>query len=94
MRLRAYKDDLDLRISVEDTGAGIPEANLDKVFDRFWQADRVAGGAGLGLGIVKGIVDAHGGTVSVESALGQGTTFHITLPLTAVERRSVPERRS
>jgi PAS domain S-box-containing protein len=94
VRLRARKDDLDLRISVEDTGAGIPEANLAKVFDRFWQADRVAGGAGLGLGIVKGIVDAHGGTVSVESKLGHGTTFHITLPLTAVERRSVPERRS
>ncbi|WP_437590930.1 sensor histidine kinase [Sorangium sp. So ce1000] len=66
---------------VADTGAGIHEEDLPHVFDRFWQA-RKAGrrGAGLGLPIVKGIVEAHGGRIWVESALGRGSTFFFTIP--------------
>jgi len=66
---------------VEDTGAGIAADEMPHVFDRFWQAQRTKrGGAGLGLQIVKGIVEAHGGRIWVESRLGVGTTFYFTLP--------------
>jgi signal transduction histidine kinase len=76
-------------ITVRDTGAGIPAADLDHIFDRFARADpgrsrRTAGGFGLGLSIVKAIVDAHGGEVHVTSAVGVGTTFEILLPLSPV----------
>lgn len=75
-------------ISVRDTGAGIPAADLDHIFDRFARADpgrsRNTGGFGLGLSIVKAIVDAHGGEVRVTSAVGVGTTFEILLPLSPV----------
>lgn len=67
--------------SVRDTGAGIAAEDLPHVFDRFWQA-RKAGrrGAGLGLPIVKGIVEAHGGRIWVESTPGKGSTFFLTIP--------------
>ncbi|MDO9018486.1 MAG: ATP-binding protein [Deltaproteobacteria bacterium] len=66
---------------VADTGAGIPPENLERVFDRFWQAKRdERQGAGLGLPICKGIVEAHGGRIWVESAPGAGTTFYFTIP--------------
>ena len=75
-------------ISVRDTGSGIPAADLDHIFDRFARADpgrsRHTGGSGLGLSIVKAIVDAHGGEVRVSSAVGVGTTFKILLPLSPV----------
>ena len=69
-----------VRFSVTDTGAGIPPEQLTKLFGQFWQgnpADRR--GIGLGLTIAKGIVDAHGGRIWVESRVGEGTTFHFTL---------------
>src|SRR5699024_1531514 len=63
---------------VEDNGPGIPKAHRDRVFDRFYRADdsrsRETGGTGLGLSIVKSIVEAHGGTVELDSQLGKGTT--------------------
>jgi PAS domain S-box-containing protein len=68
--------------SISDTGPGIPEEQLPHVFDRYWQArkgDRR--GAGLGLAIAGGIVEAHGGRIWVESRLGQGSTFFFTVPL-------------
>jgi signal transduction histidine kinase len=70
-----------VQISVRDAGAGIPEEDLPHVFDRFWQANRASrAGAGLGLAICKGIVEAHGGRIWAVSTVGQGTTIHFTLP--------------
>lgn len=71
-------------IAISDTGRGIPPDLLPNVFTRYYQAERSQrspGGSGLGLSIVKQIVEAHGGTISVESEQGQGTTFRFSLPL-------------
>jgi PAS domain S-box-containing protein len=71
----------ELLFSVADTGAGIPEHSLPHIFDRFWQAESASRrGAGLGLPICKGIVEAHGGRIWAESTLGCGTTFCFTIP--------------
>jgi len=73
--------DDDVCFSVSDTGSGIPEENLPHLFEPFWQArDRATLGTGLGLSIARGIVEAHGGEISVESAPGVGTTFSFTIP--------------
>lgn len=79
--LSAEKDGDRVRFSVTDTGAGIAPENLPHVFERFWRGDRAKGCAGLGLAISRAIVEAHGGTLSVDSQPGQGTTFTFTLPL-------------
>lgn len=79
--LGAEKDGDRVRFSVTDTGAGIAAENLPRVFDRFWRGDRARGCAGLGLAISRAIVEAHGGTIAVQSQAGQGTTFTFTLPL-------------
>lgn len=72
-----------LKISVTDTGMGIPPKDLPRIFERFYRVDearsREQGGTGLGLSIVKHIVQAHGGTLSVESTVGKGSTFSFTL---------------
>jgi signal transduction histidine kinase len=72
----------DMVITVRDSGCGIPPEHLPFVFDRFYKADpsRGAGGSGLGLSIVKAIIDKHGGRISVESKVAEGTTFVIRLP--------------
>lgn len=72
----------ELTFSVTDTGPGIPAPNLPHVFDRFWQAPETARmGTGLGLSIAKGIVEAHGGRIWIESQVGVGSKFSFTLPL-------------
>ena len=69
--------------TVRDTGIGIAEGHLDHVFDRFWRAPGVRGmaGSGLGLAITRWVVQTHEGTIAVESVVGQGTTFALTLPV-------------
>ena len=73
-----------MRIDVRDTGIGIPERDLARIFERFYRVDkarsRSAGGTGLGLAIVKHLVQGLGGTIQVESQLGRGSTFSFTLP--------------
>lgn len=70
-----------VKFRVSDTGSGIPAADLPRVFERFYRGSREVetGGAGLGLAITKEVVEAHGGSISVESEKGVGTTFHFTL---------------
>jgi two-component system phosphate regulon sensor histidine kinase PhoR len=74
-----------VRVSIADTGIGIPTDDLPRLFERFFKADksRASSGTGLGLAIVKHVVHAHGGQVGVESELGRGSTFWLTLPLAA-----------
>lgn len=73
-----------VRVTVRDDGPGMPPDVLPRLFERFYQVDaslsRVHGGAGLGLAIAKGLVEAHGGTIGVESLPGEGSCFHFTLP--------------
>jgi PAS domain S-box-containing protein len=72
-----------VRLTVADTGVGIPKESLPHVFERFFRVPGVdrPGGTGLGLAIVREVVEAHGGDVSVESEPGRGTKFHVTLPV-------------
>jgi signal transduction histidine kinase len=79
IRVRPEKDEI--HFSVSDTGIGIPEDALESVFERFRQVSRDRRGLGLGLHISKRIVEAHGGRMWAESALGSGSTFHFTLPV-------------
>jgi signal transduction histidine kinase len=81
LRLRA--EDGTAELAVRDTGIGIAEDHLDHVFDRFWRAPSVRGmaGSGLGLAITKWVAQTHEGTVTVESTVGHGTTFVLTLPV-------------
>jgi signal transduction histidine kinase len=73
--------DREVVFRVTDTGSGIASENLPRIFDQFWQATRTGRqGAGLGLPIAKGIVEAHGGRIWVESVEGRGTTFSFTIP--------------
>ena len=77
----AERCDIGVRIVVTDSGHGIPAEQLPHIFGRFWQARRTdKRGLGLGLAIARGIVEAHGGEISVESTEGQGSSFAFTLP--------------
>lgn len=69
-----------VELSFIDTGCGIPEKNLKRIFDPFFTSKEVGKGTGLGLSVSHGIVSAHGGTIEVESRAGEGTTFRILLP--------------
>lgn len=82
IRISARQIDDAVEFAISDTGPGISEANLPKIFDRFWQEAKTARlGAGLGLFIAKSVIEAHGGTIHVESELGKGTTFFFNLPM-------------
>jgi len=72
-------------LEIRDTGVGISEEHLPFVFERFYRVDkarsRLSGGSGLGLAICKGVIEKHNGTITVQSVLGEGTTFQIQLPI-------------
>jgi signal transduction histidine kinase len=79
--LTATGDDTQARFEVRDTGPGIAASEIPRIFDPYWSAQRHATkGTGLGLYICKGIIEAHGGTLTVESNLGAGATFVVSLP--------------
>jgi signal transduction histidine kinase len=73
-----------VRVLVTDTGVGIPEEDLSRIFERFYRVDRArsreSGGTGLGLALVRHVVERSGGTVEVSSAISEGTSFTVTLP--------------
>jgi two-component system NtrC family sensor kinase len=81
-----------VEISIVDTGCGIPETNLRRIFDPFFTSKDVGKGTGLGLSVSHGIVEAHGGLIEVESKVGEGSTFRVLLPLTPPS--AVPESKA
>lgn len=89
VKVTATFDDKNLEITVRDFGDGIPEDMQEKVFDTFYRVEedrsRLRGGFGLGLSIVKNIIQKHSGSVKIESIIGQGTLVVITLPLITVK---------
>ncbi len=83
--LKAHREGAMVAVSVTDEGIGIPPQALGKIFTRFYRVDdsdrRIPGGVGLGLALVREVVNAHGGRVWAESTLGSGSTFYFTLPI-------------
>jgi len=80
IHVRCFTEGAHAKLSVSDTGAGIPPDDLPHIFDRFYKS-RDSRGTGLGLAIAKNLVMAHGGEISAQSVLGKGTTIHLTFPL-------------
>lgn len=91
IRLKAEQERRHILVSIQDQGMGIPYDKLEKIFERFYRADRARtrklGGTGLGLAISKELVEAHHGKVWATSKEGKGTTVHLTLPLMNQKRR-------
>ncbi|NLW46744.1 MAG: cell wall metabolism sensor histidine kinase WalK [Firmicutes bacterium] len=85
IRLSVWLEGNWVKIAVADTGIGIPQSELGRIFERFYRVDkarsRAGGGTGLGLAIVKHIVEGHGGRIEVESSLNKGSVFSFTLPV-------------
>ena len=82
--IRVSASDIAVDIEVEDTGPGIAAKHLPRIFERFYRVDRArsrdSGGTGLGLALVRHVVERSGGTVVVSSEVGRGTTFRVQLP--------------
>ncbi len=85
IRMEVHQEEDEVKITIADQGIGIPAADLEHIFDRFYTVNkahsRKLGGAGLGLSIVKTVIDKHDGSIAVNSEVGVGTRFIITLPL-------------
>lgn len=77
-----------IEFSISDTGCGIPAANMKHIFEPFFTSKEVGKGTGLGLSVSYGIVKAHGGTIKVESVVGEGSTFRVQLPVAAPAREA------
>lgn len=92
MKVNMYDKGKNIIISIKDTGIGIPKDKLNIIFDRFIQVDRSLSrkqeGSGIGLSIVKSLVELHGGTISVRSEYGKGTEFVIVLPVRVLPKRN------
>lgn len=92
------KEKNDLLISVADNGYGIPEAQKEKIFDKLFRADNVVGkdveGTGLGLYIVKSIIEQSGGKIWFESEIDKGSTFYVTIPITGMLKKPGERRLS
>lgn len=88
----------ELQLIIEDTGIGIANHQLSRIFDRFYQVDdsatRSYEGTGIGLSLVKELVELHGGHIQVESTLGSGTNFRVRLPLDTVPPGEIPDRKN
>ncbi|MEJ7901828.1 MAG: HAMP domain-containing sensor histidine kinase [Thermomicrobiales bacterium] len=85
VRVTVVRDDREAVLTVADSGPGIAADDQERIFERFWRADpartRSRGGTGLGLAIVASLVEAHGGSISIESEVGQGAAFIVRMPL-------------
>ena len=81
VRVKTRRDDNDVLVTVADSGCGIPRQELERIFDPFYTTKAVGEGTGLGLSICFGIVERHGGTITVDSKLGEGTAFTVRLPI-------------
>jgi two-component system phosphate regulon sensor histidine kinase PhoR len=93
VRVAVRIDGDQLLLSVEDHGIGIPKADQDRIFERFYKVDRArvrGGGTGLGLAIARHVIEQHGGRIGVESEEGRGSTFTISLPVAPAERVGAP----
>lgn len=85
IRLKTWSEGDSVYAQVKDTGSGIPPENMGKLFDTFFTTKKLGVGSGLGLAISKGIVEGYGGTIEVESEVGQGTCFTVRLPVQSQE---------
>ncbi len=92
VRIQAVRQGSTAILKVEDNGIGISEGDLDKIYNRFWRADKARnyrdGNQGLGLAIVKSLVEFYQGNISVQSELGKGTVFTVSLPMSSQAHRS------
>ena len=81
LSISADSNDHQVLVRISDTGLGIPAENLTKIFEPFFTTKEIGKGTGLGLAVCYGILTEHGGSLDVQSAVGKGTTFTISLPL-------------
>jgi two-component system NtrC family sensor kinase len=79
-----------VELTVSDNGSGIAPENLERIFDPFFTSKEPGKGTGLGLSVSHGIVRTHGGRIQVESILGEGSTFHVFLPVEAPSGKQLP----
>jgi two-component system NtrC family sensor kinase len=79
--IRTWREGQEIKVAISDTGVGIPPENLSKIFDPGFTTKGVGVGTGLGLSICYKIIQDHHGKISVDSEVGKGTTFTITLPI-------------
>jgi signal transduction histidine kinase len=96
LTVRAYAktedETMNIYVEIQDTGKGIPEENLDLIFNPFFSTKHAGEGTGLGLSVSRRIVEEHNGRINVESTVGKGSTFSIVLPLHPKEEHTVRPR--